>query len=57
MPGLRAALVTPLTGKLTGFGRAGATALRHRVEIRADAQVVPGEVVSDVGHDGEPVRA
>jgi hypothetical protein len=26
----------------------------HRVEIGADAQAVPGEVVTDVGYGGEP---
>ena len=26
----------------------------HRVEVGTDAQAVPGEVVADIGYDGEP---
>jgi hypothetical protein len=29
----------------------------HRVEVGADAQAVRGEVVADVGYDGEPARS
>lgn len=61
MPGLRAALVTPLTGKLAGFGRAGATALTlwadHAAELPAPWTGVDLEVWDAAPDPGAAVRA